>query len=850
MVLGDLHEQLPHHGTAWYWQQALAIAGHAVLRRTPYAGAPHSSGDFFMRIFLNDVKHAWRALFKRPLLTGTVAATLAMGLGANAAIFNLVDRLILRPYAFANPDSIVMLSETGPGLDYRKQSVSPANFLDWRSHTGAIAHLSALGWWDANLLAANDPERLQGSVVTAGFFEALGVQPALGRAFVRDDETWGRHRVVMLSDAIWKRRFGADPSIVGRSVTIDGEPYQVVGVAPRRFVFPDGTDVWAPLALDPKTPPKRDNRYLTVFGRLAAGRTLEDAQSQMGVLGARLAQDYPDANRDHGIRVYTLAEGTMDPGLGPIVALWQASAVVVLLIACANIANLLMARAAERRREIAVRLALGARRGRVVRELLTESLLLALTAVPPAIAFTWLSLRLLRTSMPANIVRFVPGFESLGVDVRLLGFTLGLAVLAACVFGLVPALQAARAPVADTLKEGGRSATSRQLLRRAIVVAEMSIALPLLVAAGMGVLGTLRFLNGPQGYEPDGLLVMRLVLPERNYPDDTARRQFAARALDAVRSVPGAETAAIGNMLPAANGNSSRAVEVDGHPVADPRAQPSAANRLVTPDYFTVMGIPILRGRSFTAADREHADKVAIVSDNMAKKFWPGEDPLGRRVKVRGGPWLAVVGISGDVIHDWFDSRNEPTLYRPFAQTPAQEFSVGVRTSGDAAALAGGARRALLAVDPAQPVFNLRTQRAAIGERTVGLKYLASVMAVFATLALLLAAVGLYAVIAYLVEQRRHEIGLRMALGASAADVLRMTVGQALRLTLVGTAIGLALSLALGRLMEAGVLGVASGHTRLLLGFAAVLIATALLAGYLPARRAASIDPMVALRAE
>jgi putative ABC transport system permease protein len=358
----------------------------------------------------------------------------------------------------------------------------------------------------------------------------------------------------------------------------------------------------------------------------------------------------------------------------------------------------------------------------------------------------------------------------------------------------------------------------------------------------MGVLGTLRFLNGPQGYEPDGLLVMRLVLPARNYPDETARRQFAARALDAVRAVPGAETAAIGNVLPAANGNSSRTVEVDGHPVADPRAQPSAASRLVTPDYFTVMRIPILRGRSFTTADREDADKVAIVSDNMAKKFWPGEDPLGRRVKVRDGPWLTVVGISGDVIHDWFDSRNEPTLYRSFAQTPAQEFSIGIRTGGDAAALAGGARRALLAVDPAQPVFNLRTQRAAIGERTVGLKYLASVMAVFAALALLLAAVGLYAVIAYLVEQRRHEIGLRMALGASAADVLRMTVGQALRLTLVGTAIGLALSLALGRLMKAGVLGVASGDTRLL--------TTALLAGYLPARRAASIDPMVALRAE
>ena len=850
MVLGDLQEQIATHGAAWYWRQAVAIAAHALTRRAESGGHPKPSGDFFMYTMLTDVRYAWRAIFKRPLLTGTVALTLAMGLGANAAIFNFVDRLILRPFAFPDPDSIVMLSESGPGLDYRKEAVSEANFLDWRGHSDAIDHLSAQAWWDANLLADNDPERIQGSHVTAGFFEALGVRAALGRVFVRDEETWGRHHVAVLSDAIWRRRFGADPAMVGRTVTLDGEPYQVIGVAARGFAFPDGTDVWAPLAHDPKTPPRRDSRYLTVFGRLATGRTLEDAQAQMSVLAGRLARDYPEANRDHGIEVYTLAKGTQDPGTGSMIALWQASALVVLLIACANIANLLMARAAERQRETAVRLALGASRGRVVRELLTESLVLALTAVPPAIFFAWISLYFIRTSMPANILRFVPGFESLGIDVRLVSFTLGLAVLTACIFGILPALQAARSSVAAALKEGGRSATGRQLLRRAIVVAEMSIALPLLVTAGMGVLGAYRFLNGPQGYDPDRLLVMRLVLPERVYPDETTQRQFTTRALDALRAVPGVEIAAISNVLPAANGNSTRSVEADGHPIADPRAQPSVASRLVTPDYFAMMRISIQRGRAFTAADREDSGKVAIVSENMAKKLWPGEDPIGRRVKVKGGPWLTVVGISGDVIHDWFDSRNEPTLYRPFTQAPAAEFSIGLRTSGDAAALAGAARKALLGVDPTQPVFSLRTQRAAISERTVGLQYLAAIMTVFGVLALVLAAVGLYAVIAYLVAQRRHEIGLRMALGASAGDVLRMTVGQALRLTLVGTGIGLALSIALSRLMEAGLLGIASGDARILAGFSAVLIGTALLAGYIPARRAAAIDPMVALRAE
>lgn len=452
--------------------------------------------------------------------------------------------------------------------------------------------------------------------------------------------------------------------------------------------------------------------------------------------------------------------------------------------------------------------------------------------------------------MPAETVRFAPGFESLGVDLRLAGFTTALAMLTACMFGILPALQAARAPVAPALKEGGRSSTGRQLLRRAIVVAEMAIALPLLVAAGMGVLGTHRFLNGPQGYEPDGLLTMKVVLPERTYANENARRHFATRALQAVQDVPGVTAASVVNLMPSGGSNSSRLIEREGRPVADPRAMPEVDNRVVTADYFAVLGIPIARGRAFTAADREDAAKVAIVSESMARKLWAEEDPIGRRLKLRNGAWLTVVGVSGDVIHDWFNKRNEPTLYRPFLQAPTPEFAIALRAAGDPGALAGMARRALLTVDPAQPVFDLRTQRAALDNKTVGLKYLAAIMSVFAVLALVLAAVGLYAVIAFLVAQRSHEIGLRLALGASARDILRMTVGQALRLTLIGTAIGLALSIASGRLMEAGVLGIASGEGRILLGFASVLMAAAMLAGYLPARRAAAIDPMIALRAE
>jgi putative ABC transport system permease protein len=849
MILGDLQEEAPRRGAAWCAREAAAISAHAIARRFARPPTAQPSGDFFMKTWLKDVRYGWRGLWKRPLVTLTVAATLALGLGANAAIFNTIDRLVLRPFPFADPDRVVMLAETGPGLEFRKESVSPANFLDWRQQSDAITNLAAAAWWDANLLGRNDPERVQGFLVSSGYFDALGVRPALGRGFVRDDETFGRHYVVVLGDELWKRRFNGDSSIVGRSITIDGEPYQVVGVAPPRFAFPEGASLWAPLAFDPKTAPRRDARYLTVFGRVAPGRTFDDASTQMNVIATRLAQQYPDANRDHGVRVYTLSQGMLDEGTSSILSLWQASAFVVLLIACANIANLLLARSAERRREIAVRVALGASRARVVRELLTESMMLALLAVGPAIGFAWMALYLMRIAMPANIIRFVPGFEALGPDFRLLAFTLALALLTAGIFGVLPAIQAARGKVSDALKEGGRTATGRQLLRRSIVIAEIAIALPLLVAAGLGVLGTNRFLNGPQGYDPDAVLTMKIVLPDRIYPDDAARRTLVERVTREVAAVPGVTYATVINNPPASGSAASRRIEIDGHPPADPKNLPSVEYRVVTADYFNVLRTPIVRGRAFNGADRENTIAVGIVSESMAQKYWPGEDPIGRRLKIRD-TWITVVGISGDIIHDWFIRRNVPTIYRPYVQAPSNYFGVMVRTAGDPASLGGAVRQALLRVDPDQPVFDMMTMRRQLHERTIGLQYLASIMASFAVLALFLAAVGLYAVIAYLVAQRRHEIGLRIALGASSVDVLRLTVGQAFRLTLVGTAIGLAISVALARLMEAALLGIATSDAGVFAAFAAILMAVALLAGYLPARRATAIDPMIALRAE
>jgi putative ABC transport system permease protein len=804
-----------------------------------------------MRTLALELRRALRSLIKRPAISALVILTIGLGLGANASIFAVVDALVLRPFTIPDVDRIVLASSTRDGDIDRQETVSPADFLDLRRQADVFERLAAFEWWDANLVGRDEPELVPGFRVSPAFFEVLGVRPAHGRGFIADEETMGRHRRVVLGDGLWRRRFAADPAVVGQAIQIDGAAYEVVGIAPPGFDFPNGSQIWAPLAFDAATSALRRSRYLTPIGRLARGRSLEDAKAQLAVIGQRLEQEYPETNRGYALRAYTLAQGMIDIGLGPVLSLWQASAVVVLLIACANVANLLLARGAERQREMAVRLAIGASRARVVRELLIESLVLALAAVPAAIATSWVGLQVLRGAMPAKIARFVAGWDSINVDGRLVAATIVLACGTAIVFGVVPALQASRPLVAETLKDGGRGATSgRRRLRRGLVVAEMALALPLLVASGLSALAVNRFLNGPQGYEPAGLLSMRLVLPEARYPDDGARDRFASAVVERLEAAAGAEEAAAVNVIPSAGGNSGRGIEIEGRANPDPANPPGADYRTVTPAALDVLRIPILRGRGFTAADRAESAPVAIVSQSLARRHWPDADPIGRRLRIANGPWMTVVGVSGDVIHNWFSRRHAPTIYRPFAQAPSSSLSLVVRGSGDPSALAPEARAAVRAVDPFQPVFDVMTMGEVLKERTLGLQFIAAVMAVFGGLALLLAVVGIYSVMAYLVTQRTHEIGVRIALGATPRDVLRLTVGQAGRLTAIGVLSGVALSIALGRLIEAGMMNVVSSDVRIVAGFAAVLVAAALAASYVPARRAAAVDPIRALRAE
>ncbi len=809
-IVGDLHEEYggranagAHRATVWYCLVVLGLIGRALVVR---ARANHARsvqyvptlppGDSLMRTLGLETRHAWRSIVQRPLLSATVVVTLALGLGANAAVFSIIDALVLRPYTMRDVDRMAIVAHTTANeLELEKRdAVSPADYLDMKRQADVFERLAIFEWWTANLVGTDEPENVLGFKVTSDFFAALGVEPVIGRSFRPDEDTPGQDRRIILGDALWQRRFGADRRIVGRTIEVDGQPHEVVGVMPRGFDFPMGAQLWAPNAFSTETAANRRNTYLTMLGRLAPGKSLADATAQMDVIGARLAREHPATNRDRVTRVYTLAQGMGDAGVGPILSMWQASAAFVLLIACANVASLLLARGAERQREMAVRVAMGASRMRVVRELLIESGLLAMVAVPAALAVAWVSLKLIVAYMPPTIANFVAGWSEMDVDLRLIAFTSALAIATAIVFGLVPAMQASRPRLTETLKEGGRSATAgaaRLRLRRGLVVAEIALALPLLVAAGLSVITVHRFLNGPQGFNPDGVLTMRLMLPEVKYPTPESRTRFATAVVDRLRAMPGVTEAAAANVIPAITSNTGRTFEIEGRHIPNPLDRPDVDYRAVTDGQFEALGIALIRGRGFTEGDRADTQPVAIVSQAMARRHWPDSEPIGARIRFSDTePWLTVVGVCGDVIHNWFARRNYPTAYRPFAQGPTRQMALVVRTTGDPTALAAPSRAAVRSVDPAQPVYEVATMHENVRIRTVGLQYVGAVMFAFGGLALVLALIGIYGVMAYMVTQRTHEIGVRMALGATRRDVIRLTVRQTASITAIGVGLG------------------------------------------------------------
>jgi putative ABC transport system permease protein len=805
----------------------------------------------------SDVRFAVRGMAKRPGLSLLVVGTLAVGLAANAAIFSSLDALLLRPLAFPNLSRLVRLYETSPGADaYDRSNVAPGNLHDWRAQSNEVlGEIVALEWWDANLRGREIPERVSGFRVSPRFFLTLGVAPQAGRGFLDEEGREGTNRSIVLGHDLWQRSFGGDPGIVGQSVVVDGEPHFVVGIAPRGFRFPEGAELWSPLVLPLAGAARRDQHHLSAIALLAEGRSLEDAARSMALVAQRLQKEHPDTNASRGLMVAPLQRSYEDIGLRPLFTLWQLAAGLVLLIACVNVANLMLARGAERQREMALRLALGAGRGQIVRQLLTEGLVTSVLAVAASLPLSAWATREMREHMPAEIARFLPGWDGIGVDGRVLGFSIALGLAATLLFTLAPALRASKSVLTDALKEGGRSATvgaTRQRGRSLLVVTQVAGALALVVVAGLAVKSARTLLLGPQGYDPDQILTLQVTLPEGSYPEPSARRMFARSVEERLAAIPGVEGTGLANVMPARNNNWSRAIQVEGQPVLDKSDPPVVDYRTVSPGYFETLRFPLIAGRGLLASDDETSLAVAVVSRSLAERYWPGRDPIGRRFRLGDddAPWLTVVGVSGDHIHQWFSRRNYPTCYRPYLQDPRSDLTFAVRTSGDPEALAKAARLAVSAIDASQPSYNVWSQRRAMSLSTIGLQYVAAIMAVFGGLALVLAISGVYGVMSYRVSLRTQEIGVRVALGASAGNVLRLTMTQALWLTAAGLLAGSALGLAAARALSAALMGTIPFDAMTFAAAAGLLASAALVAAYVPARRALAIDPAQALRAD
>jgi putative ABC transport system permease protein len=847
----------------WYWGQALLLTVSATRRVA--AGFLHAARTFFfpgdrpMTTLLNEIRVATRALRRYPLVTAAIVLTLALGLGVNAAAFSMLDALIFRPFSLPEVERLAVVSEWSEDNSMPHdpdESVAMANFVDWRSQSQAFESLAAFAWWQVNFSGGDEPERVLGYRVSSDFFSALKQTPALGRLIGEADTAGGPHRVVVIGYGLWQRRFGARQDIIGQTVKIDGQFHDVIGVAPDGFDFPTGAVVWGPIDAAPAALQNRRDRSYTVFGRLAPGRSLDDARAEMKVIGDRLRKEHPIDNERFSPFVQSFTAGMIDQGMDQILVMIQIGALLVLVIGGANIANLLLARGWDRRREIALRLAIGAGRARLLRQLLVESAVLAAVAVPISLAFAWGSLQLLKSTMPARILPFVPGWNDMDIDGRLLVVISVTALVASVLFSIFPALQASRPNVVSTLREGGRSVAggrSGRVLRSALVVGQMAVAVPLLVATGFTGSAAREFALGPQGYDPAGVITMRTMLVDATHPEAEDRRAFAERLINGASRLPGVDSAATTTFVPSGDSNSTRELVVDGRPDEGSGRRPTAAYRSVSSRYFETMRIPIAEGRAFETMDTPDSQPVAIVSQALANRLWPGEHAVGRRVRIGDAEdkrWITVVGVSGNIIDDWFSRRNGPMFYVPMTQRPSYIVNLVVRAGGDPTALSGELRQLLKSIDASQPAVHVMTMKRMLHDRTVGLQMIGAMMGVLGALAVVLAAIGLYSLMAYHVSQRRHEIGVRMALGASQVTVIRHTIRRACWLACAGVVIGLVPAWLLTGVVRGVLFNVVAVRLELFGAIVVALIGIAVVASLVPARQASRVDPAVALRSE
>jgi putative ABC transport system permease protein len=798
-----------------------------------------------------DLRYGLRLIRKNPGFSAVVVLTLAVGIGANTAIFSVVNSVMLRSLPFKDPDRLFRLNESNPERGWPTFAVSHPNFLDWRDRNQTFASMAAVSGASANLGTAGEVEVVQGRSVTSDFLSVLGATPLMGRNFLpEEDRPGGNTRVVIITYGAWQKRFGGDPNIVGKPLTINDDIFTVVGVLPESFGWGAANlELFMPLAPDPQRP-RADHRLL-VIGKLKEGVSWNQALSDMNTIAGQLAEQYPESNKGWSVSGQSFYDWFIPETVRRSLLLFLGAVGFVLLIACSNVANLMLARAAARQKEISIRIALGAGRWRVGSQLLVEALTLAVISGIAGLGVAWLLTKALKSMNPESL----PRLDELSIDGRVLGYSLLITFVTGVLFGLAPAIHAARTNLNEMLKEGGRSVTegkSRQRIRSVLVTAEVALSVALLVSAGLLLRSFWRLQDVSPGFKANHVLTARVNLPRNRYDNNTNALGFYKRAVEASSALPGVESVGITSGVPMGGGNTATQVQVEGKSLPADGSKPSADWRIVSPGYFRTMGIP-MRGRDFDERDTEDSPRVTIISEEMARRFWPDEDPIGKSVTVFsfGGKPCTIIGVVGDVRSVGLDSDPNPMLYVTIAVAAMwNPMNLVVRTRTDPAAQVSAVRSTLSSVDPNVPLYDTRTVdellNNSLGERRFTMFLLGS----FAAVALLLACVGLFGVMAYLVSQRTHEIGVRLALGARPGDVFRLIIGRGMALAAVGSAFGVGGAWALGRFLESMLYQVAPTDPITLASAPVLLLAVALLACYIPARRAMKVDPMVALRYE
>src|SRR5262245_53169265 len=803
-----------------------------------------------------DVRYGLRMLAKNLAFTAIAVVALALGIGANSAIFSVVDAVLLRPLPFKNPGQLVMLWENAAHLGFPRDTPSPANFLDWQKQATSFAGMAAMIERSFNLTGAGEPERLEGRRVSANLFQLLGVSARLGRTFVPEDDKPGTH-VVLLSHSLWQRRFGSDPGVIGRAVTLDGESHTVVGVMPPLVQLPGfdnrNDQLWVPIAFPAEEAAQRGNHFLEVIARLKPGITLRQARAEMDTIAARLEQQYPTQNLRRGAVVVPLHEDLVSD-IRPALLILLGAVGFVLLMPCANVANLLLARAAARQKEIALRLALGASRSRLTRQFLTDSVLLALLGAGLGLLLAVAGIRILKTFIPVTIAQM----GTITINGTVLVFTLLVALVTGIAFGLFPAIQGSHFNLNDTLKESGRDSaggTRGNRVRSLLVIGEVAVSFVLLIGAGLLINSFFHLRNLDPGFRADHLLTMKVNLSEVKYPDRERRAAFFDEVMRRIRELPGVQSAAVASNLPLTYNGDSMSITVEGVPDPPPGEQPDVIYRAIGPGYFATMGIPMVRGRDFTDQDNGDSKDVVIISEKTAQQFWPGQDPIGKRLKpglsTSSSPWREVIGIVKDVRQNDFVASPKLQMYFSYRQlkTIAANALV-IRTSIEPMSLAVPVRNAIWSVDKDQTVADIDTMDHIVAKAVARQRFSMLLLGLFAALALLLASIGIYGVMSYSVAQRTREIGIRIALGARRVDVLQMTVKQALKLVGVGMITGLIAAFLLTRVLASLLFGISPTDPITFIGISVMLLAVAVLASYIPALRATKVDPITALRAQ